>query len=64
MINDDDDDVNNDDFQIRLNQLVGDWVRVPLTIQKVNVRVLKEEKMEVCYDLQGFIMIYNDEMMK
>lgn len=52
MINDDDDDVNNDDFQIRLNQLVGDWVRVPLTIQKVNVRVLKEEKMEVCYDLQ------------
>lgn len=43
---------------------MGDWVRVPLTIQKVNVRVLKEEKMEVCYDLQGFIMIYNDEMMK
>lgn len=43
---------------------MGDWVRVPLTIQKVNVRVLKEEKMEVCYDLQGFIMIYKDEMMK
>ena len=26
---------------------MNDWVRVPLTIQKVNVRVLKEEGMEV-----------------
>lgn len=24
-----------------------DWVRVPLTIQKVNVKVLKEERMDV-----------------
>ncbi|KAK8823875.1 hypothetical protein WA538_001163 [Blastocystis sp. DL] len=32
--------------QIRLSQAVNDWVRVPLTIQKVNVRVLKEEGME------------------
>ncbi|KAK8816660.1 hypothetical protein WA577_002006 [Blastocystis sp. JDR] len=32
--------------QIRLSQLVHDWVRVPLTIQKVNVKVLKEERMD------------------
>lgn len=34
--------------QIRLCQAVGDWVRVPLTIQKVNTKVLKEEGYEVC----------------
>lgn len=33
--------------QIRLCQAVGDWVRVPLTIQKVNVKVLKEDGYEV-----------------
>ena len=33
--------------QIRLSQAVGDWVRVPLTIQKVNMNVLKNEGMEV-----------------
>ena len=33
------------EVQIRLSQAVGDWVRVPLTIQKVNV--LKNEGMEV-----------------
>lgn len=35
------------EVQIRLSQAVGDWVRVPLTIQKVNVNVLKNEGMEV-----------------
>lgn len=35
------------EVQIRLSQAVGDWVRVPLTIQKVNVSVLKTEGMEV-----------------
>lgn len=41
------------EVQIRLSQAVGDWVRVPLTIQKVNVSVLKKEGMEVEKDDEG-----------
>lgn len=33
--------------EIRLSQAVGEWIRVPLTIEKVNVKVLKDEGMEV-----------------
>lgn len=35
-----------DSSQIRLSQKVNEWVRVPLTIQKVNAKLLKDEHME------------------